>query len=89
MTQDQIATLHWHANEHEHTRARTCMKRIDAKNVAPPPPPAPPSNANEKVTVQSWHARKNQLASQYQCVRQRQLAIECQQANKGQLAVQK
>ena len=32
-----------------HTRARTCMKRIDAKNVAPPPPPAPPPNANEQV----------------------------------------
>ena len=72
-----------------HTRARTCMKRIDAKNVVPSPPPAPPPNANEKVTMQSWHARKNQLASQCQCVRQRQLAIECRQANKGQLAVQK
>ena len=47
------------------------------------------TNANEKVTVQSWHARKNQLASQCRCVRQRQLAIECWQANKGQLAVQK
>ena len=60
MTQDQIAELHWHANE----------------NLAPPP------NANEKVTV-------NQLASQCWCVRQRQLAIECRQTNKGQLAVQK
>ena len=46
-------------------------------------------HANEKVTMQSWHARKNQLASQCRCVRQRQLAIECRQANKGQLAVQK
>ena len=37
--QDQIAKLHWHANE--------------------------------KVAMQSWHARKNQLASQCRCVRQR------------------
>ena len=35
--------------------------------------------------MQSWHARKNQLASQCRCVRQLQLAIECRQANKGQV----
>ena len=40
-------------------------------------------HANEKRTVKCWHARKNQLASQCGCVRQRQLATECWQANKG------